>query len=181
MATFVERVIGAAKLDVSVYEEVEADKTATGQAMLVVILAAIMSGIAELGSKGWAGMVAGTVAALIAWFVWSSLTFLIGTKMLPEPETKSDVGELLRTTGFAQAPGILYVLGGVPLVGVVLAFLIWCWNVAAFVVGVRQALDYRSTGRAIAVVLMGGVVYLVLRIFLLLALVALLFSLVPPG
>ncbi len=174
MTSFVERVIGAAKLDVNTYEEVEADKTATRQAMAVVVIAAIMSGVAELGSNGLAGMIAGTLGALIAWFVWAFLTYIVGTKMMPEPETKSDMGELLRTTGFAQAPGILYVLGGVPMVGVALSFLVWCWSVATFVVGVRQALDYKSTGRAVAVVLIGGVVYLVLRVFLLLALVGVL-------
>ena len=174
MTSFVERVISAAKLDVNTYEEVEADKTATGQAMAVVVLAALMSGVAELGSNGFAGMIAGTIVALIGWFVWAFLTYIIGTKLLPEPETKSDVGELLRTTGFAQAPGILYVLGGVPMVGIALSFLIWCWSVATFVVGVRQALDYKSTGRAVAVVLIGGVVYLVIRVFLVLMLLGVL-------
>ena len=174
MTSFVERVIGAAKLDVNTYEEVEADKTAFWQAMAVVVLAAIMSGIAELGANGVAGMIAGTLAALIGWLVWAFLTYLIGTKMMPEPETKSDMGELLRTTGFAQAPGILYVLGGVAMVGVVLTFLIWCWSVATFVVGVRQALDYKSTGRTVAVVLIGGVVYLIIRIFLVLMLLGVL-------
>ena len=174
MTSFVERMIGAAKLDVEVYEEVEADKRATKQAMLVVVLAAIMAGIAELGSNGLAGMIAGTIVALVAWCIWAFLTYLVGTKIMPEAETHSDMGELLRTTGFSQAPGILYVLGGVPKVGVALSFLVWCWTVAAFVVGVRQALDYKSTGRAIAVVLIGGVVYLLLRVFLLLLLVSVL-------
>ncbi len=174
MTSFVERMIGAAKLDVEVYEEVEADKRATKQAMLVVVLAAVMAGIAELGSNGLAGMIAGTIGALVAWCVWAFLTYVVGTKLLAEPQTQSDMGELLRTTGFAQAPGILYVLGGVPMVGVALSFLIWCWSVASLVVGVRQALDYKSTGRAVAVVLIGGVVYLVLRVSLQLALLGLL-------
>ncbi|HSC77505.1 MAG TPA: YIP1 family protein [Candidatus Acidoferrales bacterium] len=165
MASFVERMIGAAKLDANIYEEVEADKTATGQAVMVVVLAAIMSGVAQLGTNGVAGMIGGAIGALIGWVVWAFLIYIVGTKLLAEPQTQSNMGELLRTIGFASAPGILYVLGGVPAVGPILTFLIWCWTIAAFVVAVRQALDYKSTGRAIAVVLIGAVVYGLIALF----------------
>ncbi|HXE75734.1 MAG TPA: YIP1 family protein [Candidatus Xenobia bacterium] len=172
MASFVERMIGAAKLDANIYEEVEADSAATGQAMMVVVLTAIMSGVAQLRESGVAGMIGGAIGALLGWLVWAFLTFIVGTKLLPEADTKSNMGELLRTIGFASAPGILYVLGAVPAAGPFLTFLIWCWTIAAFVVAVRQALDYKSTGRAIAVVLIGGVVYAIIIFFVVAMIVA---------
>jgi hypothetical protein len=164
MASFVERMIGAAKLDANIYEEIEADKS-TGQAMMVVVLAAIMSGVAQLSSNGVAGMIGGAIGALLGWVFWAFLIYIVGTKLLAEPQTQSNMGELLRTIGFASTPGILYVLGGVPAVGPILTFLIWCWTIAAGVVAVRQALDYKSTGRAIAVVLIGAVVYGIIAFF----------------
>ena len=105
MASLGERLIGAAKLDVNTYEEVEADTSATPQAMIVVLMSALAAGIGSIGDSGIKGMFVITVAALVGWFIWAGLTYLIGTKMLPEADTQADLGELLRTTGFSQAPG----------------------------------------------------------------------------
>ena len=159
MASFGERVIGAAKLDVGTFEEVEADTSATPQAMGVVVLSSIAAGIGAYSDGGLRMTVLITVTALIAWFIWAGLTYLIGTKILAEPTTKADMGELLRTTGFAQAPGILRVLGIIPVLGGLVSLVASVWILVAFVIAVRQALDYKSTGRAVAVCLIGFVVY----------------------
>jgi len=153
MATFVQRMVGAAKLDVHTYEEVEADTTALGQSLGVVVLSSLAAGVSA--GHGVRGLVVGSVAALLGWFVWAFVTYFIGTKLLPEPQTKSDVGELLRTTGFASSPGILRVFGFVPMLGWLLGIITAVWMLVAMVVAVRQALDYTSTGRAIGVCLIG--------------------------
>jgi hypothetical protein len=160
MASFVERVVGAARLDVRAYEEIEADTTATPQAMGVVVLAALASGVgaATLGSTGVFATVAWSV---IGWVVWAALIWFIGAQLLPESQTRADIGQLLRTIGFAAAPALLLVLRLLPLVGGFVALVVWLWQLAATVVAVRQALDYRSTGRAILVCLIGWVVYVV--------------------
>lgn len=174
MASFVDRIVGAAKLNVNIYEEVEADKGATGQAFGVVILASIANGIgAGLGASMEAGAAGGMVAvvvmsilytilALLGWFVWAFVTYIVGTKILPEPETSSNMGELLRTTGFAQAPGILRVAAAIPVLGYVVTLAVWVWMLVAFVIAVRQALDYKSTIRAVAVCAIGWIVNLVI-------------------
>ena len=161
-SSFGERVIGAAKLDVNIYEEVEADTSAMGQAMAVVLMSSVAAGIGSLRSGGFSGLVVTTAAALIGWFVWAGLTYVIGTKMLPEPQTKSDMGELLRTIGFSSSPGLLRVLGIIPILGGIIGLLTSIWMLIAFVIAVRQALDYKSTGRAVAVCLIGFVVYIVI-------------------
>jgi phosphotransferase system glucose/maltose/N-acetylglucosamine-specific IIC component len=114
MATIQDRVIRAARLDVRLYEEVEADRDATGQAIAVVVLSAVAAGIGNLGSGGLPGIVVGTIAALVGWLVWAFLTYFIGTRLLPEPQTKADYGELLRTIGFASSPGLIRVFGVIP-------------------------------------------------------------------
>lgn len=161
MASFTERLMGAARLDVNTYEEVEADTTATGQALIVVVLSSLAAGIGSIGDVGVVGILGITVSALIGWFIWAGLTYLIGTKMLPEPQTESDMGELLRTIGFASSPGLLRVLGILPLLGGLVSLVASIWMLVAMVVAVRQALDYKSTGRAVAVCLIGFVVYMV--------------------
>ncbi len=160
MASYVGRMIGAAKLDLGTYEEVEADRSATSQAMGVVVLSSIAQGIGNL-AYGPRGLLAGLASALIGWVVWAFLSYIIGTRLLPEVETKSNIGELLRTTGFASSPGILRILGIIPVIGQPLVFLILIWMLVAMVVAVRQALDYRSTGRAVAVCMIGFAVCLI--------------------
>ena len=160
MASFVDRVVGAARLDVRTYEEVEADSTATPQAMGVVALVALASGVGVMGTGG-TGVVATVVGALVGWAVWASLIWLIGTQLLPEPQTRADIGQLLRTIGFAAAPGLLLILRLLPLVGSVVALVVWLWQLATTVVAVRQALDYKGTGRAVVVCLIGWIIYVV--------------------
>jgi hypothetical protein len=164
MASLGERMVGAAKLDVGTYEEVEADTTATPQALIVVVLSALAAGIGSFSDGGITTVLAITLGALVGWFVWAGLTYFIGTKVLPEPETKADMGQLLRTTGFAQAPGLLRVLGIIPMLGGLISLVASVWMLVAFVIAVRQALDYRSTGRAVGVCLIGFLVYLAIII-----------------
>jgi len=158
--TFVERMIGAAKLDVRAFEEVEADRTATTQALGVVVLSSLAGGLAV--GDGLRGLLVGTIAGLIGWVIWAWLIYFIGTRWLPEPDTRADMGELLRVIGFATAPGILRVIGIVPFLGALLMAITAIWTLVAVVVGVRQALDYRSTGRAIGVCLIGWIVQIVI-------------------
>ena len=165
MSSWVERMVGAAKLKVAIYEEVEADSTATVQAMGVVLLSAVAAGIGEIGYGG-RGMIVGVAAALIGWIAWAFLTWLIGTKFLAEPETNADMGQLMRTIGFAASPGIFRALGWIPLLGPVIGIIAWIWMLVAMVVGVRQALDYKGTGRAIIVVAIGWFVNVIIFVSL---------------
>lgn len=164
MASFTDRMMGAARLDVRTYEEVENDAGGTGQAMLVVLLSSLAGGIgvSSLGVPGPGGVVGGIIAALAGWIVWAFLSYFIGTRLLPEPQTKADLGQLLRTTGFAQAPGILRVLGFIPGLGVLILLIISIWMLVTMVIAVRQALDYTSTLRAVGVCLVGWIVSLVI-------------------
>ena len=158
MASITDRMIRAAKLDANLYEEVEADTGALSQAMGVVILSSVAAGIGTIGTTGIKGLVFGTIVALVGWFIWAFLTYFIGTRLLPEPQTKADYGELLRTIGFSSSPGVLRVLGVIPMLGNILNFIISIWMLVAMVIAVRQALDYKSTWRAVGVCLIGWVV-----------------------
>ena len=158
MARLQDRIVRAARLDVQLYEEVEADPTAMGQATGVVVLSALAAGIGNFAEGGLAGLVGGTLLALLAWYVWAYLTYFIGTRLLAEPQTKADHGELLRTMGFASAPGLIRVLGIIPGFAGFVFSVAGIWMLVAMVIAVRQALDYRSTWRAIAVCAIGWVV-----------------------
>jgi len=158
MNIFKDRIIRAAKLDVSLYEEVESDKGAMGQAMGIVVLSSLAAGIGIISSEGIGAILMGTVSALIGWYAWSYIVYFIGTRILPEPQTKADYGELLRTIGFSSSPGLIRVFGIIPgLTGIVL-LAASIWMLIAMVIAVKQALDYSGTGRAVGVCVIGWII-----------------------
>ena len=162
MTVFKDRIIRAAKLDVNLYEEVEADRGALGQAMGVVVLSSIAAGVGSITRVGFSGIFIGTITALIGWYVWAYLTYFIGTKFLPEPQTEADIGELLRTIGFSSSPGLIRVFGISPGLGAIVFFAASVWMLVAMVIAVRQALDYKSTLRAVGVCAIGWIVQMLI-------------------
>jgi len=158
MTSFKDRIIRAAKLDVHLYEEVEADTGALGQAMTVVILSSLAAGIGTFQHGGLSGIFIGTIGALIGWYIWAYLTYFIGTKILPEQQTSSTTGELLRTVGFSSSPGLIRVLGIIPGITQIVMFGASVWMLVAMVIAVRQALDYKSTLRAVGVCIIGWII-----------------------
>jgi hypothetical protein len=166
MNIFWQRIIRAAKLDSSLYEEVEKDTGALPQAMLVVLLSAVAAGIGGISKIGIGGIFIGAIIGLIAWYIWAMLTYLIGTKLLPEPQTKSNLGELLRTIGFSSAPGLIRILGVIAGLERLVFSLGAAWMLVAMVIAVKCALDYKSIWRAVGVCLIGWIVQVLLLAFL---------------
>ena len=167
MTSFKDRMIGAAKLDADIYEEVEADKTAMGQAMGVVVLSSLAAGIGSIGRGGFGLEIMVTIIlSLITWYVWAYITYLVGTKLLPEPQTKADHGELLRTIGFSSSPGLIRVFGIIPGLTNVVYLIASVWMLVAMIIAVRQALDYQSTLRAVGVCAIGWIIQTIILVLL---------------
>lgn len=152
-----DRMKGAAMLDIPTYEEVEHDESLTVQAGMVVIIVAVARGIGGIGG-GETGIIGGVLAALFGWLLWAGVTYLIGDKLLGGTATW---GELLRTLGYAQAPGVLLILGFIPLIGWLVGVLVFFWLLATGVVAIRQALDF-STGKAILTAFLGWILAFVI-------------------
>src|SRR3954447_26333689 len=155
--SIVDRMRGAAMLDVATYEEVEHDNDATGQAAVVVVIVAICTAIGAVW-RGGPSIIAGPISAVLAWLLWSAITYVIGDKLLGGTATW---GELLRTLGFAQAPGVLLIFGIIPILGGLMRMVVSLWMLFTGVIAIRQALDF-STGKAIATALLGWVALVVL-------------------
>jgi hypothetical protein len=158
VANFQERVVGVMRLQAATFEEVEHDASATSQAAIVVLAATIAQRLSlyDLG-VGW--LLGSIVTALVAWLVGALVLFFIGTRVLPGRNTSADVGQLLRTVGFAQAPGIFGILVFLPVLGGLISLLVFIWVLAATVIAVRQALDYDDTLRAVIVCLLAAVAW----------------------
>jgi len=169
MASFQQRVLGAIRLDAATYEEVEHNAGATVQAAVVVTLVSLTTSVSwyfGMWDAGW--IVRGAMQALLAWVIGALFLWQIGTRVLPGKKTEADLGQLLRTVGFAQAPGLFGLLAVIPLVGLFVPFVVAVWIIAATFVAVRQSLDYDDTFRAVMVCLLAWIVsaitYMVLGI-----------------
>lgn len=169
MNAFAARMWRAAKLDPTLYEEVEADKDTMPQALGVVLLAGMASGISGMGRAGMGGLLSGTLWGILAWLAGSLVMFYVGTRWFADEQTKADYGEMLRTLGFAASPGVLRILGIIPSLRWIVFWGTSVWMIATTVVAVRQALDYSSTSRAVIVCLIGFVIQIVVGWLFLLA------------
>jgi hypothetical protein len=160
-----DRMMRAARLDVSLYNEVEADLNATSQALTVVVITAVASGIgAALGgliagrpAGAVGGLVGGIIAELLGWAVWSFVMYFVGTRFF---QGTASYGELLRTTGFAYSPGVLLILRFIPVLGGIIALVVLIWRIITGFIAVREALDIDS-GRAVATIVLGIVAYII--------------------
>ena len=160
--TFGRRLTRVLRLDAAAFEEIEADRTANGQALAVVVAASVAAGLGAGLLFGPFGLLRETLVALVGWVMWAGVTYVIGTKILPEPQTRSDMGELLRVIGFSYAPNIFAFFAFVPILGGLVRVVVAFWLLAATVVAVRQALDFRSTLRALVVVLIGWLFFVLI-------------------
>jgi len=158
--------VPASTLDVLLYEEVEADTRANGQAFLTVIIVSLatgigagISGLVTIGGLWFVwGLFTGLVASIIGWLAWSFFAYIIGTTILKGPETSATWGELLRTIGFSTSPGVLRFFS---FIGGIISFGSSVWALIAGVIAVRQALDF-STGRALATCIIGWIIYMLI-------------------
>ena len=162
MSDFSRRALGAARLDPTVYEEVEHDRAASVQALVIVLLSAIAGAIGRLGSFTLAALAANTIVGVFGWVVWAGLCLAIGARLVPRrPRTQSDIGASVRVLGFAAAPGICQALA------VIAPLRTQVWMIFAMAVAVRHALDAKRTARALGVSLAGWAAQLAVVVILL--------------
>jgi hypothetical protein len=171
-ASLPDRMLRAARLNVPLYEEVEADTTATTQALTVVVLVSLATGIGNAiagASRGnvVGALIGGIVTALIGWAVWSFVTYFVGTRFFGGVAT---YGEVLRTLGFAESPGVLTILSFIPILGGIISFVAGIWIIVTSFIAIRQALDI-SNGKTVGVIVVG-----ILAIVVVVAIIAALFG-----
>ena len=160
--SYAEKLYKAIMLDVEFYEAVEADKSLTRQAMITVALVAVVEGFVLAGVTAPIALAQGVLGSILRWVVWAFFIAFVGTRILPEPETDSNTGELLRTLGFAYAPGLLLIFQYVPLINnLPIVSIVYILQLAAMTVAVRQALDFSSTVRAVGVCIVAFIVMII--------------------
>ncbi len=164
----------ACRLDQQGVLELKTDTTATGQAIAVLVLAALAYGIGYTAQTQFqrhdlsiygiiVGSLANVVTVCFAAFVWSATTFLVGTKLF---QGRTSYWELARPLFFASSPFLLFLLiivpippiivqGNVPVYWfqgtVAVAAVIWLFLSQVFAIKQVMGLSLRRTVLTVAV------------------------------
>jgi hypothetical protein len=157
----VERIMRAIRLDSTVYREIAEDQNAMSEAAIIVVIVAIMSAIGRaIGSGNFFLNLIITLltAILVNWILWAILTYFVGTAFF---RGRTDIPEMMRVLGYANAPNLLGIFGFIPCVGWIFALL---GAILAFIAGflaVREAMEF-DTGSAIVTVLISWLISIVI-------------------
>jgi hypothetical protein len=166
MSRFLNRFFRAAKLEISLYQEIVEDVGSINQALIVVLIYSMASAYGTFGRAGTTGINIGMITTLLGWYVWAFSTYIIGARILPETRTNPDRKTLMRVLGFASAPGVFRVLGFIQGFGLIILLIAASWMVVAATVGVKQALSYESTSRALGVCIIGMIISAVFQVIM---------------
>ena len=162
--SFSDRLIGAARLDRTVYEEVEHDTTATQQAILVVVAAVVASAIGAIFTD-FGTIVASALVAIVGFLVSAAFIYFVGTRIIPSDRVEADFGQVLRTLGFAYAPQLLLVLAFIPVLGILITLVVFIWTIVTRIVAIQSALE-ASVGRAIGIAIIAGILAAIVQAIL---------------
>jgi hypothetical protein len=166
MKIFLNRFLRAIKLDVGLFQEIIEDPKTFSQALIVVLIYSMTSAWGTFGRTGAVGNNIGMITTLLGWYVWAFSTYVVGARMLPEAGTEPDRKTILRVIGFACAPGIVRILGFIQGLGLVVILIALAWMVAAATVGVKQAMNYESTARALGVCIIGLIISILFQLIM---------------
>ena len=160
MRLYLNRFLGAAMLDVKLYQEVAAEPRFLNQAWITVLIYAMLASWGSFGRAGAVGSNIGLITAVIGWYVWAFSTYYCATKWFRETPIEADRGNrktVIRVMGFACAPGAIRILGLLPGLGILALVVSSIWMIAAATVAVKVALQFESTARAAGACVIGWI------------------------
>jgi hypothetical protein len=161
MRLYLNRFLGAAMLDVKLYQEVAAEPRFLNQAWITVLIYAMLASWGSFGRAGAIGSNIGLVTAVIGWYVWAFSTYYCAVKWFREAPAGVERGDrktVMRVMGFACAPGAIRLLGLLPGMGILALVVSSVWMIAAATVGLKTAFHFESTARAAGACIIGWII-----------------------
>jgi hypothetical protein len=169
----IDRIMRAIRLDWTVFREIAEDQNAMTEAAIIVLVVTFLSGvgtfigslIADVGFGGALLAFFGTwliSGVLIGWIGWAILTFFVGTTFF---QGRSDIPEMMRVLGYANAPNLLGIFGFIPCVGWLISLAGAILALIAGVIAVREAMEFDTT-KAIITVVIAWVIAFVISLIL---------------
>ena len=163
MNLFLNRLFRAAKLDAGLYQEVIADAGTMFQAMMAVFIYSAATAYGGFGRAGVAGINFAMITTLIGWYIWAFSTYFVGTRLMPEAETKGDRKAVLRAMGFASSPGLIRLVGLIPNMTGISILISSLWIFVAAVMAIKLVLNYKSIYRAAGACIIGLIISIIFQ------------------
>ena len=161
---FLNIVFKSIKLDRSLYK----DNKNFGEAAiyfsgLIMILDGVAGAVAANTVVKTAIGVSG-LTAIITWFVWAILIYVIGVKLFPDKDTKIPFKKVLTAVGFAHAPGLIRFFAVTPELMIPIIFLTQFWIFAGLIISTKQILNLKSNMKSFGIVFLSFLIIVFLSI-----------------
>ena len=161
---FLNIVFKSIKLDKSLYS----DNKNFGEASIyfagmIMILDGIAGAVAANTVIKTAVAMSG-LTAILTWFIWAILIFVIGVKIFPDKQTKVSFKKVLTGVGFAHAPGLLRFFAITPELMIPIIFLTQFWIFASLIISTREILNLKSNFKSFGIVFLSFLIIVFLSI-----------------
>jgi hypothetical protein len=169
MRLYLNRFLGAALLDVKLYQEVAAEPRFLNQAWITVLIYAMLAAWGSFGRAGAVGSNIGMITAVIGWYVWAFSTYFCATRWFRETSAEVERGDrktVIRVMGFACAPGAIRILGLLPGMGILVFVGATIWMIVAATIALKVAFNFESTARAAGACIIGWIIGAIAQGFL---------------
>ena len=163
-AEFLNIIFKSIKLDRSLYS----DNKNFGEASIYFAgLIMILDGIAGAVAANTViktGIAMSGLTAILTWFVWAVLIFVIGVKLFPDKQTKVPFKKILTAVGYAHAPGLLRFFAITPELMVPIIFLTQFWIFAALIISTKQVLNLKSNFKSFGIIFLSFLILAILSV-----------------
>ena len=161
---FLNIVFKSIKLDKSLYS----DNKNFGEASIyfagmIMILDGIAGAVAANTVIKTAVAMSG-LTAILTWFIWAILIFVIGVKIFPDKQTKVSIKKVLTGVGFAHAPGLLRFFAITPELMIPIIFLTQFWIFASLIISKREILNLKSNFKSFGIIFLAFLIIAFLSI-----------------
>jgi hypothetical protein len=161
MRLYFDRFFRAARLDVSFYQEVAAEPLLLNQAWITVLLYAMFASWGNFGRAGAIGSNIGMISALIGWYIWAFSSYFVAKRFFRGGASEAQRAErkaVIRSMGFACAPGVTRILAMIPGLGIAVLVLSSIWMIVAATIAIKMALNFESSARAAGACIIGWII-----------------------
>ncbi len=104
------------------------------------------------------------LTAIITWFVWSILIFVIGVKLFPEKESKVSFKKILIGIGYAHSPGLIRFFAVTPDLVIPIIFITQFWIFASLIIATKQILNIKSNFKSFGIIFLSFLIIAFLSI-----------------
>ena len=104
------------------------------------------------------------LTAILTWFIWAVLIYVIGVKIFPDKESKITFKRILISVGYAHAPGLVRFFAVTPELVIPVIFLTQFWIFASLIIATKQVLNLKSNFKSFGIIFLSFLIIVFLSV-----------------